>query len=302
MVTTADSNYVKNSNINISLASTSFSSSAGIAICTNTSAVTGAGNNGNKNIIDNNAITGGYFGIAASGTNSTTFCKRNELTNNRINGAAYYGIYFQYQDSCKENGNTIDNMLATNTGSYGLYNYYVEHFEIKKNRINRVGQYGMYLNNMNYQLGSGTDRSEMSNNMIGGIFYAANPNAIYVPGQMRNVDIWHNTANVVNAGSSTGPVWYSQQTTAGYLGGLDFRNNTFTCTNFSGSFAAYNYWTSSAPMSTINDGANGLESPSISVVTVPILVPTLFKFACKTMQICLIIVKQWSNVFTCCCT
>jgi hypothetical protein len=37
LVTTADSNFVTNSNINISLANTSFSNSAGIAISTNTS-------------------------------------------------------------------------------------------------------------------------------------------------------------------------------------------------------------------------------------------------------------------------
>ncbi len=53
LVTTADSNFVTNSNINISLANTSFSNSAGIAISTNTSNVTTAGNNGNTNVFIN---------------------------------------------------------------------------------------------------------------------------------------------------------------------------------------------------------------------------------------------------------
>ncbi|MBK7958255.1 MAG: hypothetical protein IPK03_09130 [Bacteroidetes bacterium] len=128
LVTASDSNFVKNSNINISLASTSFSNSAGIAISTNTSNVTSAGNNGNKNIIDNNTINGGYYGIVAMGINTTTFNTNNQIINNRLSGQALNGIYVYYQDLIKINGNNVDNMLSTSTGAAGISASYIERF------------------------------------------------------------------------------------------------------------------------------------------------------------------------------
>jgi parallel beta-helix repeat protein len=246
LVTTADSNFVTNSNINISLASASLSNSAGIAISTNTSNVTTAGNNGNNNVFDNNTITGGYFGISAVGTSTTVFCKRNDVTNNRLFGQAFYGIYWYNQDSTKINGNTIDNMLSSNVNSFGMDLRYTERFELKRNKINRTGQYGIYLANTNFQNGTGTVRSEISNNMIGGMFYNTNPSGVYTQTQFRNIDFWHNTINVVNLGN--GNAFNMNQNSATTHTGLDFRNNTFTATNNIGA-VGYFYYTNSNPFS-----------------------------------------------------
>ncbi|MBK7958250.1 MAG: hypothetical protein IPK03_09105 [Bacteroidetes bacterium] len=228
----SDSNFVQNSIINISLASTSFSNSAGIAISTIAANATGAGNNGNTNTINNNAINGGYFGITAIGTNSTTFCLRNIITNNILNGQAYYGIYHFYQNNTKVNGNAVDNMLSTNTNGYAMQFQNIDNFEINKNKINRFGQMGMYFNGTNHQGGSGTNRSQINNNMIGGIAYNANPYGMYfqigsAPSTYRYVDFWHNTIHIDNM-SSSGYAHYFSNTTANSIFGLDYRNNTFT--------------------------------------------------------------------------
>jgi parallel beta-helix repeat protein len=248
LVTTADSNSVTNSNINISLASASLSNSAGIAISTNTSNVTTAGNNGNgNNVFDNNTITGGYYGITAVGTSTTTYsAKDNDVTNNRLFGQAFYGIYWYNQDSTKINGNTIDNMLSSNVNSFGMDLRYTERFELKRNKINRTGQYGIYLANTNFQNGTGTVRSEISNNMIGGMFYNTNPSGVYTQTQFRNIDFWHNTINVVNLGN--GNAFNMNQNSATTHTGLDFRNNTFTATNNIGA-VGYFYYTNSNPFS-----------------------------------------------------
>jgi hypothetical protein len=247
LVTTADSNFVKNSNINISLASASLSNSAGIAISTNTASVTTAGNNGNNNVFDNNTITGGYYGISAMGTSTTVFCKRNDVTNNRLFGQAFYGIYWYNQDSTKINGNTIDNMLSSNVNSFGMDLRYTERFELKKNKINRTGQYGIFLSNTNFQNGTGTVRSEISNNMIGGTFYNLNPIGLYTQTQFRNIDFWHNTIHVVNQGN--GNAFNMNQTSATSHTGLDFRNNTFTATNNSAPVGYFYYNSGSIPFS-----------------------------------------------------
>jgi hypothetical protein len=78
---------------------------------------------------------------------------------------------------------------------------YTERFELKKNKINRTGQYGIFLSNTNFQNGTGTVRSEISNNMIGGTFYNLNPIGLYTQTQFRNIDFWHNTIHVVNQGN-----------------------------------------------------------------------------------------------------
>jgi hypothetical protein len=247
LVTTADSNFVTNSNINISLASASLSNSAGIAISTNTASVTTAGNNGNNNVFDNNTITGGYYGISAMGTSTTVFCKRNDVTNNRLFGQAFYGIYWYNQDSTKINGNTIDNMLSSNVNSFGMDLRYTERFELKKNKINRTGQYGIFLSNTNFQNGTGTVRSEISNNMIGGTFYNLNPIGLYTQTQFRNIDFWHNTIHVVNQGN--GNAFNMNQTSATSHTGLDFRNNTFTATNNSAPVGYFYYNSGSIPFS-----------------------------------------------------
>ncbi|MBK7958249.1 MAG: hypothetical protein IPK03_09100 [Bacteroidetes bacterium] len=101
----------------------------------------------------------------------------------------------------------------------------------------------MYFNFANYQLGSGIDKSEISNNMIGGIFYSTNPYGMYITsGGCRNINFYHNSISIMNAGF--GYAFQMQYSTSGYYGGLVFKNNSFVVYNGS-QYAGYFYWQTS---------------------------------------------------------
>ena len=59
----------------------------------------------------------------------------NYILNNTISNAYYYGIFVQYQNFHKSNGNIIK-LLAGNVSSMGVYFNYVDAFELKQNNIN----------------------------------------------------------------------------------------------------------------------------------------------------------------------
>ncbi len=270
MTAISDSNFVQNSNINISLASSSNSNSAGIAISANTSSASSSGNNGNKNSLNNNFINGGFYGISCVGTSAGVFCQRNEVTNNRLFGQASYGIALNWQNLAKVNGNTIDNMLSSNTNSYGLFFSEVDNFEVNKNTINRFGAYGMFFQGTNHQGGSGTNRSQIINNMIGGITYNTNPYGVYFNtysgvGTYRNVDFWHNSIHLSNAAG--GMAHFMQNTTSSTtVVGLDYRNNTFSAnnnTNWVGYF--YNGGYGSPFTSFLNNNLYSISNPNGSI-------------------------------------
>lgn len=234
----ADSNYVRNCIINI--AGTNLSNTAGIAISSTTSLPTGTGNNGNKNTIQNNYINGGYYGITAFGTSTTTFNNYNQILGNTLSGVYQYGMYISYQDNIKMNGNTVSTSNL-NVNNYGMYLQYVDRFEIKKNKINNVGSYGIYFStNANYQNNLPTSRAYIVNNMIGGTFYATSGYAIYLGGNTRDLDIQHNSVSVYNAGSLY--AFMMQQTATNQYTGLDIRNNSFVGYNCTG-YVAYFYYT-----------------------------------------------------------
>ncbi len=220
----ADSNYVQNCVINV--AGTTSGNTAGIAIST-TASPTGAGNNGNKNIILNNTINGGYIGISALGTSTATFCRFNQIIGNTLSGAYQYGMYIQYQDTIKMNSNNIVGMSNLITSGYGMYLAYIDRFELKKNKINNVGTYGIYFStNANYQNNLPLSRSYIVNNMVGGNFYASSGYAIYLGSNSRELDIQHNSVSVFNGGSIY--PFFMQQTSLGQYTGLDVRNNIFS--------------------------------------------------------------------------
>ncbi|MFN9352795.1 MAG: CARDB domain-containing protein [Chitinophagales bacterium] len=197
-------------------------------------------------------------------------CIRNDITNNRLIGQAFYGIYHFYQTNTKVNGNNIDSMLSTSTGSFGMRFANVDLFEINKNKINRFGLYGMYFDGTNHQNGSGTVRAQISNNMIGGITYNANPTGVYfnvgtAPATYRHVDFWHNTIHINNLGG--GYAHFFQNTSGSTsLVSVDYRNNTFTANNNS-STVGY-FYNSTSPFMTafVNNNIYSISNPSGNLV------------------------------------
>lgn len=224
----ADSNIISNCNVITNVASTS-SNFAGITISGAT--VTANGDFGDDNLIQNNTVTGGYYGITMRGTGTTTFNQRNKVINNVIRDFYYYGVYCYYQNLTEITGNTI---TARSTGSatgYGTYLGYVDRFIIEKNHYHNLGATAIYTTNGNYQGGTGTFRARIVNNMIGGGWLDTTPYGIYLSTNSRYIDVWHNSISM-NNGNSRG-----LYLTSGL--GNDIRNNSFAVYGSTTGYAIY---------------------------------------------------------------
>ena len=221
----SDSNFVQNCMINIDPTTTS-SSFCGIAI-TGTTPTTN-GDNGDFNTIQNNVVSGGYYGFSCSGTSTTIHSRNNHVLNNEFKEFYYYGIRHYGQDGAIIAGNIVHARATGSTSGYGMYLYYQEGLTVEKNRLYDIGKNGLYLNTHNTLLGG---RTTIKNNMIGGNFLSTVPYGIYLLTNSTNVDVIHNSVSLT---SGDGRCFYN---TAG--SGNTVRNNSFSVTNSTTGYAAY---------------------------------------------------------------
>lgn len=164
----ADYNVIDGCNISVSTTAT-VTTIGGIAISGGTTSATTAGNSGNYNIIRNNTITGGYYGITVYGTGTASFVMGNQILNNTITNYYYYGTYNYYGGEAKMIGNTIN--TTRQASAYGMLFYYQSNFEVARNNIN-VPYYAMYCYYANYYLynASGT-KTTINNNILNSTGY-----------------------------------------------------------------------------------------------------------------------------------
>ena len=228
LTNSADSNTVQNCDVNVSTTATS-SNFAGITLSGAT--VSTSGDFGDDNLIQNNIVNGGYYGISMHGTSSTVFNQRNKITGNTVRDFYYYGVYSYYQNLSEVTGNTI---LARSTGSttgYGVYLYYNDRFIVENNVLQGLGGYGIYTYYGNYQGNTVSTRARIVNNMVGGGWRGTTPYGIYLSTNSRNIDIWHNSVSLDNG---NGRALYI---TSG--SGNDVRNNSFAVFGSTTGYAAY---------------------------------------------------------------
>ncbi len=194
----ADSNVVSNCSVITNNTATT-SNFAGITISGAT--VAANGDFGDDNLIMNNNVNGGYYGITMRGTGTTVFNRRNAVIGNIVQNFYYYGVYCYYQDSTIIRGNTISARVAATAAGYGIYLNYIDRFSIEQNRLFNLGGNGIYGTSANYQGGTGTARSRIVNNMIGGGWIdATSAYGIYLLTNTRYVDIWHNSISMTGSG------------------------------------------------------------------------------------------------------
>src|SRR5690606_15715290 len=82
-----------------------------------------SGTEANHNLIADNHIIGGYYGVYMYGA-TTNLNTHNRVINNDIDSAYYYGVYGYYQDSLEVENNNINAAQRGNLYSYGLMIYY----------------------------------------------------------------------------------------------------------------------------------------------------------------------------------
>lgn len=238
----SDSNSINGCKVWVDSTSTS-ANFAGIVI--GGAAVTTPGNWGNYNIIQNNEVNGGYYGISMRGTSTTVFCQSNRIINNEVRGFYFYGIYSYGQNLSRINSNVTRSRISPAAGHYGIYSGYNDRFQLNQNRVFTVGAYGIYIIQGNYQAAAPTSRAQVYNNMIGGICYGTTPYGLYITTNTRDVDFFHNSVSLT---SGNGRCLYILSGS-----GNDIRNNIFSITNSTTGYALYASAITHAPSINYND-------------------------------------------------
>jgi len=232
----ANSNTINNCTININTSSTS-TNYAGIAISPTESATTSGVNQSDFNIITNNTITGGYYGITQVGS-STSANFGNEIKNNIIRDFHVYGIYILGSGSTVIEANDISRPTRTTLGDFtGIYFTSLStNALVTRNKIHSPFEGNpTTTNNFTGIHFTGVDPTNLSpnkitNNLIYNIRFGADQYGLY-NSSSNNTRYYHNTISLdgpAGEGSATDLTRGFHQVTSAL--GIDLRNNIFTIT------------------------------------------------------------------------
>jgi hypothetical protein len=186
----------------------------------------------NNNVISNNHIKNGYYGICWRGSGTTSRKLNNTIENNIIENHYYYGIYTYYNEDMLINNNYIETDNNSGYSVHGIHDYYSDSTAITNNTViingTSTSYYGIYFRGD----GSSANPIQVNNNIIN--LNGTSTSTWYgiYPYYANDVEIYHNTVNL-NAGStSTGRAIYAY-----YGGGIKLKNNIFA--NNGGGYAFY---------------------------------------------------------------
>ena len=131
-----------------------------------------------SNLIQNNLIENGSYGVYFSGTTSSvpsstsnTCDSGNHVIGNTISGSYYEGIYGYYQEAFVASANTISGIGATN--GQGIYSFYCDNSQYTKNYISGINNsinYGMFLVDCNNSLRVSKNQLYLPNGAAAGIY------------------------------------------------------------------------------------------------------------------------------------
>ncbi|MFC2114064.1 pectinesterase family protein [Bacteroidota bacterium] len=146
------------------------------------------GNTANGNLIKNNTITGGYFGISMVGTDKSILSENNRIIGNTLRDQYYMSIYQIYEGNTEIKGNNIKD-LGLYYG-YGIYNYYCTNSRIESNVI-QPGRFGIYLYRENDVFPNNS--TYVINNMISNFNDGTYQSGIFAYYYSNKVRIYHNS-------------------------------------------------------------------------------------------------------------
>ncbi|MBW7952729.1 MAG: right-handed parallel beta-helix repeat-containing protein, partial [Chitinophagaceae bacterium] len=247
LMNNADHNIIRNCTIlnNTSATSTNY---AGIVMSNSLTTATTAGDNGSNNLIENNRIVGGYYGITIVGS-TPALAENNIVRNNSVEDFYFYGIYTIYQNNNRVQNNEIHRPLRSTVSTfYGIYlTTGNEGSVIDGNRIHNgftgattstSAFYGIYVSSD----GTAVSPNKLINNLIynnegNGTHYGIyNTSGEYM-------QAYHNTIALDYTAATAGTTYgFYQVTTAP---GIEFKNNIVYITR-GGSGAKYCIYKSTA--------------------------------------------------------
>lgn len=245
LINSADTNIIRGCTITSSTTSSS-QNFAGIVIsASHSNAIEVGATDSDDNLIENNTITGGYYGITVVGDpryfspDDESFIYRNKVVGNTILDNYSYGIYALGTGATVIENNLISRPARTSVGSFnGIYLTQTNrNASVAKNRIfnpfggspNSTSSFtGINLDMSGYSPELG--RSLVANNVI----YNINGNGVQTGINCTSglyVSIYHNTISLDNTASTT------TSTTSGFVVGSggggtgnEFRNNIISIT------------------------------------------------------------------------
>lgn len=203
----ADYNQIQNNKISLNIISTR-NFLCGIAISGSERSLTTNGINGSYNLIKDNEIQGGYYGIRLQGSSTLTKDRGNKIIDNVFNRQYYYGIYALYEDEITINGNVVDNLR--NRINYPVYANFPSNYTINGNYLKGYYYLRVYYGNSSFYNGT---PSVVSNNMV----ISSNSYSIYSY-RTQYTNYYHNTFHTT--GSYSGYFYYNTE--------VDVQNNIFS--------------------------------------------------------------------------
>jgi len=228
----ADSNIIRNCTINLNTSSTS-SNFAGIVSSVGVSASSTGTNESDYNLIENNTITGGYYGITSVGSSSSAV-GNNIIRNNTVRDFYSYGIFLYGNFNTLVEGNDISRPTRGNTTThYGIYVSSLNTaLQISKNRIHNPFDgiptstssfYGIYFTGVDAIAGL---ENVVSNNIIYNVNGNGTEYALY-NSSSDNAWYYHNTINLDDANATTSSSTYGFYQSSGGAG-IELKDNIFS--------------------------------------------------------------------------
>ncbi|MBH8558806.1 beta strand repeat-containing protein [Hymenobacter negativus] len=233
LLNNSDNNVLSNCTVTATTAAASTSTNfAGIVSNASTTSLTGTGTTASQNLtLQNNAVVGGYYGIAVLGSGSLTAPTPGvQITGNTVRDCYDAGLYISYLSGAQVIGNDVSRPNRTGAGSFYGINMTVgtSGATVAKNRFHQAfpagstttsGSYGIYL--FTLAAATSTTPNIIANNLIYdmsgvqayGIFNGSSDNCKY----------YYNTIDINDqANTGTGGGFGFYQTTGL---NVEFRNN-----------------------------------------------------------------------------
>jgi hypothetical protein len=234
LINDANNNTISNCTVNATTNSTA-TNFAGIVVSGTPVSATAVGSDADSNLIINNQVNGGYYGITMVGS-STALLKSNRIVNNTIKDFYFYGIYTASNDSLVIENNAISRPARSTISTfYGIYNTTDgQNLRINSNRISEPATgntastsaaYGIYFTGIDAPAGK---ENIVSNNAI---YYFNNSGTQYGFYNSSSDSVWyyHNTISLDDANSTATSTYdtrgFYQVTLAT---GIKFMNNIVT--------------------------------------------------------------------------
>ncbi len=226
---TSDNNIIRNSVLkSINVGSSNY---AGLVIGAPGSISTAS--NSRFNLIENNTIIGGYYGITVYGTSgSNALTAGNILKDNKIQDFYYYGLYHYYADGTQIIGNDISRPNATQMSSTTYATYILgasQNLLIEKNKIHNMfdqdpsgtgALYALHLSTGAAQVGK---KTIVRNNLVYNINSSGTHYGMY-NSTSGNVQYYHNTI-ILDHQATAGTAYGFYQT--GSADSIELKNNNF---------------------------------------------------------------------------